>query len=63
MGLVNNENNFINVLNKVCAIENNIFGLCLAQIGGYFSISEINTTFDNEEITYLKMEKNSFFIV
>ena len=61
MGLANNENNFINVLNKVGVIENNIFGLCLAQIGGYFSISEINTTFHKEEITYLKMEKNSFF--
>ena len=61
MGLANNENSFIYVLSKIGAIENNIFGLCFAQMGGYFSISEINTTFHREEITYLKMEKNSFF--
>ena len=61
MGLGNNENNFISILNKVGAIENTIFGLCLAQMGGYFSIGEINNTFHREEITYLKMEKISFF--
>lgn len=61
MGLANNENNFIYILSKVGAINNNIFGLCLAQIGGYFSIGEINKTFHREDITYLKMEKNSFF--
>ena len=61
MGLANNENNIISVFYKIGVIENNIFGLCLAQIGGYFSIGDINTTFHREEITYLKMEKNSFF--
>ena len=61
MGLGNNENNFIYILNKVGAIENSIFGLCLAQMGGYFSIGEINTTFHREEITYVKMERTSFF--
>ena len=61
MGLANNENNFINVLYKVGAINSSIFGLCLAQKGGYFSIGDINTTFHKEEITYLKMESNYFF--
>ena len=61
MGLANNDNNFIYILKKVGAIDNNIFGLCLAQMGGYFSIGEINTTFHREDITYLKMDKNSFF--
>ena len=61
MGLANNENNIISVFYKIGVIENNIFGLCLAQMGGYFSIGDINTTFHREEITYLKMEKNSFF--
>ena len=61
MGLANNENNFINVLNKVGAIDNNIFGLCFAQMGGYFSIGEINTTFHKDKITYLNMDRNTFF--
>ena len=61
MGLANNDSNFINVLNKVGAINNSIFGLCLAQMGGYFSIGEINTTFHRQNITYLNMEKNSVF--
>ena len=61
MGLANNENNFINVLYKVGAINSSIFGLCLAQKGGYFSIGDINKIFHKEEITYLKMESNYFF--
>ena len=61
MGLANNENNFIFVLNKVGAIDDSIFGLCFAQMGGYFSIGEINTTFHREEITYFDMLKYSFF--
>ena len=61
MGLANNENNFIFVLNKVGAIDNNIFGLCLAQKGGYLSIGDINTTFHKEEITYLNLQQNYFF--
>lgn len=61
MGLANNENNFVSVMDKVGAIENNIFSLCFAQVGGYFSLGEINTTFHREEISFLNMEKNSFF--
>ena len=61
MGLANNDYNFINVLQKTGAIDNSIFGLCFAQMGGYFSIGEINTTFHRQEITYLNMEKNSVF--
>ena len=36
MGLANNDYNFINVLQKTGAIDNSIFGLCFAQMGGYF---------------------------
>ena len=61
MGLANNEYNFVSLMNKVGAIDNNIFGLCFAQIGGYFSIGEINTTFHKEEISYVKMERSSLF--
>ena len=61
MGLANNENNFISVMDKVGAIKKNIFSLCLAQVGGYFSIGEINTTYHKEKISYFNMEKNSFF--
>ena len=61
MGLANNEKNFISVMDKVGAIKKNIFSLCLAQVGGYFSIGEINTTYHKENISYFNMEKNSFF--
>ena len=61
MGLANNEKNFISVMDKVGAIKENIFSLCLAQVGGYFSIGEINTTYHKEKISYFNMEKNSFF--
>jgi hypothetical protein len=61
MGLAGNEYNFVSIMNKVGAIDNNIFGLCLAQMGGYFSMGEINTTFHREKISYVKMEKNSMF--
>ena len=61
MGLANNEYNFVSLMNKVGAIDKNIFGLCLAQIGGYFSIGEINTTFHKEKISYVRMERSSLF--
>ena len=57
MGLVDNENNFIYILKKVGAIDNNIFGLCLAQVGEYFSIREINTTFHRVGYSIYKNEK------
>ena len=61
MGLANSEYNFISTMNKVGLLENNIFGLCLAQIGGYFSMGEINNTFHKEKINYIKMERSSMF--
>lgn len=41
MGLAGNEYNFVSIMNKVGAIDNNIFGLCLAQMGGYFSMGKL----------------------
>ena len=61
MGLANNEYNFATIMNKVGAINSNIFGLCLAPMGGYFTMGKINTTFHKEKITYINMEKNSLF--
>ena len=61
MGLANNDYNFVSLMYKVGAIKENIFGLCLAQIGGYFSIGEINTTYHKEKINYVKMEWRSIF--
>ena len=61
MGLANSEFNFISTMNKVGVLDNNIFGLCLAQIGGYFSLGEINKTYHKEKINYIKMEKSSMF--
>lgn len=61
MGLANNEYNFVSIMNKVGAIKSNIFGLCLAQRGGYFSIGEINNTYHREKISYVKMERSSMF--
>ena len=61
MGLANNENNFISIMNKVGALNNSIFGLCLDLRGGYFSIGEINNTFHKEKISYVKMERSSMF--
>jgi hypothetical protein len=61
MGLANSEHNFISILNKVGALKSDVFGLCLAQMGGYFSMGEINTTYHKEKISYLKMERSSLF--
>ena len=61
MGLANNEHNFISILSKVGALKSDIFGLCLAQMGGYFSMGEINTTYHKEKVTYIKMERSSLF--
>ena len=55
MGLANHENNFIELLYKNGAIENNIFSLCFAQLGGIFNIGEINNRTHLENITYVPM--------
>ena len=61
MGLANNDKSFVSVMHKVGVIKNDIFGLCLAKMGGYFSIGEINTTYHREKINYVKMERSSLF--
>ena len=55
MGLANNENNFVELLYKHGAIENNIFSLCFAQLGGLFNIGEINNKTHIENMTYVPM--------
>ena len=53
MGLGNNDNNFVTILYKNGLIKNNIFSICLAQNGGYWSIGEIQNTYHDEEIKYV----------
>ena len=55
MGLANNKYNFIEILYKSGAIKNNVFSLCLAQLGGIFNIGEINNRTHKENITFVPM--------
>ena len=55
MGLANNNYNFIDILYKSGAIDNKIFSLCFAQMGGIFNIGEINYRTHKENISYVPM--------
>ena len=55
MGLSNNKYNFVEILYKLGAIKRNVFSLCYAQLGGVFTIGEINNKIHKENITYLPM--------
>ena len=55
MGLANNERNFVEILYKFGAIKENIFSLCLAQLGGIFNIGEINYKIHKENVTFVPM--------
>lgn len=55
MGLTNNKHNFVEILYKLGAIKRNVFSLCYAQLGGVFTIGEINDKIHTENITYLPM--------
>ena len=63
MGLNNNEFNFVELLYKLGRIEKNIFSLCFAQLGGIFTVGEINDKFHKTNITYIpiKTEKNKYY--
>ena len=50
MGLCNNDHNFVNILYKLGAIQRNIFSLCYAQLGGVFTIGDINYKLLKENI-------------
>ena len=56
MGLSNNEYNFVEILYKLGAIKRNIFSICYSQLGGVFTIGEINYKLHKENITFLPME-------
>jgi hypothetical protein len=56
MGLSNNEYNFVEILYKLGAIKRNIFSICYSQLGGVFTIGEINDKLHKENITFLPME-------
>lgn len=58
MGLCNNDYNFVNILYKLGAIQRNIFCLCYAQLGGIFTIGEINYNLHKENITFFPMLKD-----
>lgn len=63
MGLINNDYNFINLLYKFGAINKNIFSLCYAQLGGVFSIGEINYKLHKEKVIFVPMlkEEDKYF--
>ena len=63
MGLNNNEYNFVEILYKLKRIEKKIFSLCFAQLGGIFTIGEINDKFHKTNITYIPMrkERNKYY--
>jgi len=64
MGLSNENTNFINQLYNYHIIKNNIFSLCLSQKGGYFSISDIETTYHLESnISYVSLLSNRFYYI
>jgi len=63
MGLNNNEFNFVEILYKLGRIEKNIFSLCFSQLGGIFTLGEINYKFHKSNITYIpiRTEKNKYY--
>ena len=63
MGLNNNDYNFVTLLYKLGAIKKNIFSLCFAQLGGIFTLGEINNKTHTENITFIPMfeEKGKYF--
>ena len=55
MGLANSEYNFVEILYKNGAINNSVFSLCFAQLGGLFNIGEINYKTHLEKMKYVPM--------
>jgi len=53
MGLMNSKYNFVEILYKSGAIKRNIFSLCFAQLGGIFTIGEINNKTHLEKMVFL----------
>ena len=63
MGLRNTENNFVEILFKLGAIKRNIFSLCFEQLGGIFTMGEINNKTHLEKMVFLpaKKAKDKYF--
>ena len=63
MGLNDNQFNFVEILYKLGRIPKNIFGLCFAQLGGVFTLGEINNKFHKENITFfpIRTENNKYY--
>ena len=57
MGLSNTENNFVELLYKLGGIKRNIFSLCYEQLGGIFTIGEINNKTHLEKMVFLPSKK------
>lgn len=53
MGLRNDENNFVELLYKLGAIKRNIFSLCFEQLGGIFTMGEINNKTHLEKMVFI----------
>ena len=60
IGLSNNNKSFTSILKNNLIIKNNIFSLCFADEGGYFTIDEINTLFHtSKNILYTKFKEDN----
>ena len=55
MGLQNSKYNFAEILYNNGIIKNNTFSICLAQLGGIFTLGEINNATHLENITFFPM--------
>ena len=61
IGLSNSGNNLVNILYDLKVLKNNLFSICLSQNGGYFSFSEIYNKYHKENISYININKNTYF--
>ena len=62
MGLSNSNINFVSILKNNGIIKNNIFSLCLAQNGGFFTIDEIQYKYHlSNKINYVKISNSDFY--
>ena len=64
MGLSNSNKNFITILKNHGIIKKNIFSICLSQLGGYFTIEEINNKHHlSNQILYTEMIDYRYYII
>ena len=55
MGLNNNKNNFVNILQRLNIIKDNIFSICIGNRLGYLSMGGVIKTFHKSKINYIPL--------